>query len=254
MAVAPLQIPQLGAVSGGMDFSPLANLGNVYRQAQQEQQKREALSALASGDPSKLDIRPLLASGDMSLAQLGINLRNRDQDLQRQTERDRVGDQHWAASYDLQKRSADRADEGPVEKAQQRARQAASQRQTSTTSLHRMPCNNSRRSLAEIRLRANELFCWISRDPQTSRMQFARKSMIARWRRLISACNSSSSVRTSFVGGNSTSRAVARPAVLPLHRLRQEPATSLPQGSSGASNKWRRSTLRAALFRSTTAF
>lgn len=122
MAIAPLQIPQLGAVSGGMDFSPLANLGNVYRQAQQEQQKKEALSALAGGDPNSLDIRPLLASGDMSLAQLGINLRNRDQDLQRQGERDKIGDQHWAASYDLQKRSADRADEGPVEKAQQRAR------------------------------------------------------------------------------------------------------------------------------------
>lgn len=111
MAIAPLQIPQLGAVSGGMDFAPLANLGNVYKQAQQEQQKREALSALASGDPSKMDIRPLLASGDMNLAQLGINLRNRDQDLQRQGERDKVGDQHWAASYDLQKRAAARADE-----------------------------------------------------------------------------------------------------------------------------------------------
>jgi hypothetical protein len=61
----------------------------------------------------------------MSLAQLGINLRNRDQDLQRQTERDRVGDQHWAASYDLQKRAAARADEGPVETAEQRAKAAS---------------------------------------------------------------------------------------------------------------------------------
>ncbi|MGJ5075495.1 hypothetical protein [Bradyrhizobium oligotrophicum] len=111
MAVPTLQIPQLGAVSGGADFAPLANLGNIYKQAQQEQQKREALSALASGDPSKMDIRPLLASGDMSLAQLGINLRNRDQDLQRQAARDAISDKHWAASYELQKRAAARADE-----------------------------------------------------------------------------------------------------------------------------------------------
>jgi hypothetical protein len=104
MAIAPLQIPQLGAVSGGADFSQLANLGNVYRQAQAEQQKKQALSALAGGDPNSLDIRPLLASGDMSLAQLGINLRNHQQDQERQTARDKVSDSHWAASYDLQKR------------------------------------------------------------------------------------------------------------------------------------------------------
>lgn len=111
MAIAPLQIPQLGAVSGGADFAPLANLGNIYRQAQAEQQKKQALAALAGGDPNKLDIQPLLASGDMSLAQLGINLRNHQQDLERQAARDKVSDSHWAASYDLQKRAAARADE-----------------------------------------------------------------------------------------------------------------------------------------------
>jgi hypothetical protein len=111
MAIAPLQIPQLGAVSGGADFSQLANLGNVYRQAQAEQQKKQALSALAGGDPNSIDVRPLLASGDMSLAQLGINLRNHQQDQERQTARDKVSDSHWAASYDLQKRAAARADE-----------------------------------------------------------------------------------------------------------------------------------------------
>ncbi|MGJ5022332.1 hypothetical protein [Bradyrhizobium oligotrophicum] len=111
MAIPSLSIPQLGAVSGGADFAPLANLGNIYKQAQQEQQKRQALSALASGDPNNLDISPLLASGDMSLAQLGISLRNRQQDLERQAARDQVSDSHWAASYELQKRAAARADE-----------------------------------------------------------------------------------------------------------------------------------------------
>lgn len=41
MAVAPLQISQLGAVSGGLDFSPLGQLGQVYQKGQESAKARE---------------------------------------------------------------------------------------------------------------------------------------------------------------------------------------------------------------------
>ena len=73
MATIPtLQIPQMGAVSGGADFAPLAQLGTIYQKARQDEANKAAFAAYQqTGDPSVL-----IGSGDMNLAQLGINARN----------------------------------------------------------------------------------------------------------------------------------------------------------------------------------
>jgi len=60
MATIPtLQIPQLGAVSGGIDFSPLASLGELYKKKQQEMSLSELGKGLASGT---VDYRTAAAS------------------------------------------------------------------------------------------------------------------------------------------------------------------------------------------------
>lgn len=115
MAVAPLQLPGY-AQSRDLDFTSLANLGQVYKQANQDATRQATLAQLGQGD--KIDPRVLLASGDMSLANLGVQIQNRQQDQERQARlddrqhsRDAQADKQWAASYDLQKRAAARAEE-----------------------------------------------------------------------------------------------------------------------------------------------
>ena len=77
MATIPtLQIPQMGAVSGGADFSPLAQLPQIYQKYQQDQANKTAFAAFQqTGDP-----RALVNSGDMNLAKLGIDIANRQQE------------------------------------------------------------------------------------------------------------------------------------------------------------------------------
>lgn len=81
MAVAPLNLPGY-ATPQSLDFSSLANLGQVYKQANQDATRQATLAQLGQGD--KIDPRVLLASGDMSLANLGVTLQNQ----QTQGERD----------------------------------------------------------------------------------------------------------------------------------------------------------------------
>lgn len=107
--MAELTVPQI-------DFSSLGQLPELYRQGQANQLRQQTLASLGQG--GQADATALLKSGDLSLAQLGINLRNRQEDQTRQAsqdarqaERDKVGDQHWGASFELQKRAANRADE-----------------------------------------------------------------------------------------------------------------------------------------------
>jgi hypothetical protein len=59
------------------DFSPLANLGNVYQQAQQGAMQQAALANLGN-DPTA-NAQTLIKSGVPSLAQLGINLQSQQQ-------------------------------------------------------------------------------------------------------------------------------------------------------------------------------
>ena len=75
MAISPLNLQGFGSVNNEVDpsqWSSLANLGNVYRKAQQDQANKAAFAAFQqTGDP-----RALIGSGDMNLAQLGINAQN----------------------------------------------------------------------------------------------------------------------------------------------------------------------------------
>jgi len=115
MAVAPLQLPGY-AQSRDLDFTSLANLGQVYKQANQDATRQATLAQLGQGD--KIDPRVLLASGDMSLANLGVQIQNRQQDQERQARlderqisRDAVDDRFRGESLRLQKTAAARANE-----------------------------------------------------------------------------------------------------------------------------------------------
>jgi hypothetical protein len=67
-------------INSQADFSPLANLGNIYQKAQQDQANKAALAAYQqTGDP-----RVLLGSGDMNLAQLGMNAQRHTDALRQQ--------------------------------------------------------------------------------------------------------------------------------------------------------------------------
>src|SRR6478752_6779336 len=81
MATVPqLQIPQMGAVSGGADFAPLAQLGTIYQKARQDEANKAAFATFQqTGDP-----RALIGSGDMNLAQLGISAQNHMDTLKQQ--------------------------------------------------------------------------------------------------------------------------------------------------------------------------
>lgn len=114
--MAELTVPQV-------NFSALGQLPQVYRQAQQEQLRRQTLADLGQG--GAIDANTLLRSGDLSLAQLGIGLQNRQQDQARQAAQDEESKRRFALTYGLQARAAQRADEGPVETAAQRAKAAS---------------------------------------------------------------------------------------------------------------------------------
>lgn len=115
MAIAPLSLPGYAAPQS-LDFSSLANLGQVYKQASADANRQATLAQLGQGE--KIDPRVLLASGDLSLANLGVQIQNRQQDQerqarldQRQTGRDAVDDRFREESLRLQKAAAARANE-----------------------------------------------------------------------------------------------------------------------------------------------
>jgi hypothetical protein len=121
--MAELTVPQI-------DFSTLGQLPEIYRQNQANQLRQQTLANLGQGGTA--DATALLKSGDLSLAQLGINLRNRQEDQTRQaqqdvrqTGRDSVADAHQKFMEGIALRSANRADEGVPEKAADRAKAAA---------------------------------------------------------------------------------------------------------------------------------
>jgi len=106
MATIPtLQIPQMGAVSGGADFSPLAQLPQIYQKYQQDQANKAAFAAFQqTGDP-----RALIGSGDMNLAKLGAELEQHKQaQAFRQAEAQRA-QQNTDRSFGFQQTEAQRA-------------------------------------------------------------------------------------------------------------------------------------------------
>lgn len=92
MAIAPLSLPGYAAPQA-LDFSSLANLGQVYKKAAAEQGLREAFAGGVPTDAAGLsqlgarvgEYNPQLG---LSLAQLGMNAGQREQDRERQARQD----------------------------------------------------------------------------------------------------------------------------------------------------------------------
>src|SRR4029077_15902296 len=100
--IPTLQIPQMGAVSGGADFAPLAQLPQIYQKYQQDQANKAALAAFQqTGDP-----RALIGSGDMNLAQLGINAQNHLDTLRQQGIQNKRADVNLGLNVEQGKRAA----------------------------------------------------------------------------------------------------------------------------------------------------
>lgn len=120
MAIAPLSIPQLGAVSGGADFSSLANLGNVYQKAQQDQLRKQTLADLSSGRATPQEIvQAGVRLGDMNLANLGQSAINRQSDDAWRREEAARSQRNADRSYGLQERQfRENQDYSPEERAQ----------------------------------------------------------------------------------------------------------------------------------------
>ncbi|RTL52896.1 MAG: hypothetical protein EKK40_07035 [Bradyrhizobiaceae bacterium] len=132
MAIGSLQLPSGANIDSSLDFSPLARLGQVYQQANQDAITKNTLANLGQNPNGRIDTAPLIQSGNLQLATLGLNQAQRyaEQDRQaaqdtRQTARDAKSDMQWAASYALQKQNADRLNASPAETASDRAKAAS---------------------------------------------------------------------------------------------------------------------------------
>lgn len=117
MAIAPLTLPGYAAPQS-LDFSPLAQLGQVYNQSRDAAVEKQTLASLGRGPDGKIDTSSLINSGNLKLSQLGIQIDQRQQEMdrqgrldQRQTSRDAVSDRQHAESMALQRAAAARANE-----------------------------------------------------------------------------------------------------------------------------------------------
>lgn len=108
MAINGLQIPQIGTITP--DITPtLANLVNTINQGQQRQQIAQTLSSLQPGPNGQIDPTPLLKSGNMSLAQLGLSVLNQQNALKQQTLQNARLNANDAFSHNLQTQQLDLA-------------------------------------------------------------------------------------------------------------------------------------------------
>jgi hypothetical protein len=115
--MAELTVPRV-------DFSSLGELPTIIRQNQADALRRQTLASLGQGGTADADA--LLRSGDLSLAQLGVGLRNRAADDAWRREEAARTQQNADRSYRLQERAASRADRGIEETAADRAAAARS--------------------------------------------------------------------------------------------------------------------------------
>lgn len=132
MAIAPLQLPGYAAPQSLDLATSLSQLGQQYKQAQQDALVKNTLASLGQNGNGQIDPSALIGSGNMSLAQLGLQIQNRQQDQarqerqdQRQLSRDAVDDRFRQQSLALQQRAAARADQTPEQAAAERAKAAA---------------------------------------------------------------------------------------------------------------------------------
>lgn len=85
MAINPLQIPGYAAPQQ-VDFSSLAQLPQVYQKAQADQVRRDTLASLGQG--GQVDPMKLITSGDMNLANMGIQMQQHQAAAARQASQD----------------------------------------------------------------------------------------------------------------------------------------------------------------------
>jgi hypothetical protein len=104
MAINPTSFPTPQAFSGGVDFSPLANLGNVIRQGRQQAATEQALAQL--GPDPVANTQFLIKSGVPELVQAGIRGQAQQQ-LQAERQRE-FGIEH---QYDPQREGRAQAQE-----------------------------------------------------------------------------------------------------------------------------------------------
>jgi hypothetical protein len=121
MAISPISWPQAN-FNSNMDFTQLGKLGDVYKAAQADERRQTALAALG-GSPEQ-DTATLLRSGDMGLAQLGINMRNRTTDQGREDARYAITDPREDARLGFQKNADLRAGNSDVRDANKDLRDA----------------------------------------------------------------------------------------------------------------------------------
>jgi hypothetical protein len=141
VAIPQLQLPSSQAMTPTVDWSPLANLGRVYEQAQAKQGLQQALSeGINPSDPQSLaalaaKVLPNDPTMGMSLASLANTAANTQYQHGRDTTNDAFRSQEAIRAqsnadrsyglqekgYGLQVRAADRADQTPEEKAAERA-------------------------------------------------------------------------------------------------------------------------------------
>lgn len=109
--MAELTVPKV-------DFSSLGDLPQLWKQGRQDAMRQQTLASLGQGTDA--DVNALLRSGDLSLAQLGVAMKNRSSDdIWRQQEAQR-SQQNSDRSFGLQSRAADRADQTPLDKVTER--------------------------------------------------------------------------------------------------------------------------------------
>jgi hypothetical protein len=122
--MAELTVPQV-------DFSALGQLPQIWQQGRADTLRRQTLSNLGQGGAA--DAAALLKSGDLSLAQLGVNMQNHQDTLRQQATSDARAASNDAFSHNMQlenlkisKANLANNSEGPEETAAQRAAVARS--------------------------------------------------------------------------------------------------------------------------------
>jgi hypothetical protein len=109
-----------------VDFSPLGDLGNIYKEARKERGLQDAFSQGIGSDPQSLAalaqrVAPHNPQLAINLAQLSHSYGRQGAQDQRQAGLDTFNQNMERQRLELAKRAANRADEGPEETAAQRA-------------------------------------------------------------------------------------------------------------------------------------
>ena len=116
MPINPLSVPNFGGpFSGGADFAPLGNLGNVM-QAQQDRQRQLAALGQLGTDPTQ-NAMAFIKSGDPRMAQQGVEMLNQITTQQRQQALLNIQQQH--ASLEQKKFEAEQEQQSDAYRKQQ---------------------------------------------------------------------------------------------------------------------------------------